>query len=225
MQELEARDVELKVAEAPPGVFQNPSLQRHYTLARQLADSMYGYLPSEKVQINFMTAPFIRHGIVCMMDVRVSRSLLSAEVISMRTIFFLTILAGCLYASDDESKTCSNATVKGQYGYTTTGTTPTGGLGAPIEQGMAVGVRNYDGQGNFTQVDTRKGSITGAVIDQPASGTYTINANCTGVMYLNVSGRPAPVELRLVVVNKGKEIRWILLDPAGPMVMGNAVQQ
>jgi hypothetical protein len=145
----------------------------------------------------------------------------------MRTLLLLTILGASLYAADDESnpKTCSNATVKGQYGYTITGTGPSGGPGAPLEQVIGVGVRRYDGHGAFTQVDSRKGSITGAVADQPASGTYTVNPDCTGKMFLSAVGQPVPAELRFVVVNKGKEIRWILLNPPGPVVVGNAVRQ
>ena len=143
----------------------------------------------------------------------------------MRTLLLLTILGEGLYAAHDESKSCSNATIKGSYGYLITGTSPSGGPGGPLEQAIGVGVRHYDGHGAFTQVDSRKGSISGTVVDQPASGTYTVNPDCTGVMFLSAVGQPFPAELRFVVVNKGKEIRWILLTPPGPMIVGNAVRQ
>ena len=97
----------------------------------------------------------------------------------MRTLLLMTILGSSLYAQ--ESRSCSNATVKGTYGYTVNGTRPAGLVpGAPLEQVMTVGVRNYDGQGNFTQIDTTKASMTAPTIDQRASGTYTINPTAPG---------------------------------------------
>ena len=129
----------------------------------------------------------------------------------MRTLLLLTILGTSLYAGE-----CNNATVKGIYGYTITGTTPVG-------QVIGVGARRYDGEGGFTQVDTVIGGITGTTVDFPASGTYTINPDCTGTMRLTGSGGVA--ELRLVVIKNGKEIRWIVLNPPGATVTGNAVRQ
>jgi hypothetical protein len=131
----------------------------------------------------------------------------------MRILFFLTMLGTALYA--EESRLCQADTVRGTYGYTISGTTPNG----PV---VGVGVRHYDGQGHFTQVDTVKGGITGTTVDTPASGTYTINPDCTGSMFLINAGGVA--ELRLVVVNDGKEVRWIVLTPAVGMIIGNAVR-
>ena len=113
---------------------------------------------------------------------------------------------------------CNNDTVRGVYGYTIAGTTPTG-------QVIGVGVRKYDGQGNFTQVDTVIGGIGGTTVDTPGSGTYTVNSDCTGTMFLSRLGAPGLAEVRFVVVNDGKEIRWIVLFPPGATVTGNAVRQ
>ena len=141
----------------------------------------------------------------------------------MRTLLVLTILGSSLYAQ--ESRFCSNATVKGTYGYTVNGTRPAGLVpGAPLEQVMTVGVRNYDGQGNFTQIDTTKASMTAPTIDQRASGTYTINPDCTGTAIITINGAPGP-EARFVVVNRGKEIHWIVLSPPFVMAAGGAVLQ
>jgi hypothetical protein len=73
-------------------------------------------------------------------------------------------------------------------------------------RGRGVGIRIFDGQGNFTQVDSIKGVNTPALIDQPASGTYKMNPGCTGTAFLTVPGAPGAAEFRFVVVNKGKEI-------------------
>jgi hypothetical protein len=64
------------------------------------------------------------------------------------------------------------------------------------------------------------------VIDEPAFGTYKINPDCTGTAFLTSPNAPAPAEFRLVVVKKGKEIYWILVNPpAGPAVLGHGIRQ
>jgi hypothetical protein len=97
--------------------------------------------------------------------------------------------------------------------------------GAPIVEGRGVGIRIFDGQGNFTQVDSIKGVNTPALIDQPASGTYRINPDCTGTAFLTVPGVPGTAEFRLVVVNNWKEIFFTLVSPVGPMTLTHAVRQ
>jgi archaellin len=86
-------------------------------------------------------------------------------------------------------KQCSEATVRGDYGIQIQGTRPApGGL---IESVIGVVLRNYDGHGSFSQVSNVKGSITGTVPDSQGSGTYEVNADCTGV----VRFQPAPRRL------------------------------
>jgi hypothetical protein len=75
---------------------------------------------------------------------------------------------------------CSEATLKGAYGVQVLGTRPVG-PGGPVESLIGVVIRVYDGQGQFTQVDNVKGSITGIVPDREGSGTYEVNVDCTGV--------------------------------------------
>jgi hypothetical protein len=75
----------------------------------------------------------------------------------MRTLLLLPIMVGALYA--DVTRTCSNATIQGTYGYFITGSSVAGGPG-PVAIAMGVGVRHYDGDGNFTQVDVVKTSVS-----------------------------------------------------------------
>jgi hypothetical protein len=141
----------------------------------------------------------------------------------MRTLLLLPIMVGALYA--DVTRTCSNATIQGTYGYFITGSSVAGGPG-PIEIAMGVGVRHYDGDGNFTQVDVVKRSVSGPLIDLPNAGTYIVNPDCTGSAYLGgAPGSPTTNETRFVVVNGGKEIYWIVLTPAFFMVSGHAILQ
>ena len=102
------------------------------------------------------------------------------------------------------------------------GTRPAGpppgpGLPPPIESVVGVVTRTYDGQGGFVQIDNIKGSITGIVPDRPGSGTYEVNANCSGVTRFE----PGPgilIEERLVIVDGGREVFSIVSSPALTMV-------
>lgn len=147
----------------------------------------------------------------------------------MRTCLFVTFLAGVLHAQGAarEGRICTDRTIQGSYGFTFTGTRPASPApGAPIVEGRGVGIRIFDGQGNFTEVASVKGVNTPASIEQPASGTYKINPDCTGTAFLTVPGMPGPAgEFRLVVVNKGKEIFFTLVNPVGPMTLTHAVRQ
>jgi hypothetical protein len=115
----------------------------------------------------------------------------------------------------DEGKSCSNQTLQGAYGFTIEGLL---GIPGPGIQVRGVVLQTYDGNGHITQVDH-------VVIDgtpppeawRPATGTYTVNADCTGMATINIpSSIPQPpLVVYFVVVNNGKEIRQV--------VEGNAV--
>ena len=142
----------------------------------------------------------------------------------MRICLFLTLLAGVVHAQGGRS--CNERTIQGSYGFTFIGARPASPApGAPIVEGRGVGIRIFDGQGNFTEVSSVKGVNTPALIDQPYSGTYKINPDCTGTAFLTVPGMPGAAEFRLVVVNKGKQIFFTLVNPIGPMTLTQAVRQ
>jgi hypothetical protein len=107
--------------------------------------------------------------------------------------------------------TCSNRTIQGTYGIQMQGTRPISG-GTDTEQVIGVVTRTYDGQGRFTQIDNVKGSVSGIVFDRPGSGTYVVNADCTGRTLF----QPAPgvsIEERMVIVDYGHEVRSITVSP------------
>lgn len=114
-------------------------------------------------------------------------------------------------------KNCSEATIRGNYGIQIQGTRPApGGL---TESVIGVVLRNYDGRGNISQIDNVKGSITGIVPDRQGFGTYEVSPDCTGIARF----QPGPgilLEERLVIVDDGREIRTMVLAPAGVMVTG-----
>ncbi len=117
-------------------------------------------------------------------------------------------------------KQCSETTVSGAYGIQIQGTRPA--PGGQIESVIGVVLRNYDGHGSFSQVSNVKGSITGTVPDSPSSGTYEVNADCTGVVRFQAPNGVV-VEERLVIVDNSREIRTAAMVPTAVVITG--VQQ
>ena len=105
---------------------------------------------------------------------------------------------------------CNERTLKGNYGVTLSGLRP--GAGGALEQFVGVSMQTYDGQGNFTQTDNTHGP-SGAATDQPGWGTYTVNPDCSGTKTLWLEGLPFPIENRIVILDKGDEIRIVVMSP------------
>jgi hypothetical protein len=114
----------------------------------------------------------------------------------------------------DRDKHCSNRTLHGNYGLTIEGLL---GIPGPGIQLRGVVLQGYDGDGHITQVDH-------VVIDgapppepwRPGSGTYSVNADCTGTATITIASSPAPpLVVYFVVTKEGREIRQV--------VEGNAI--
>jgi len=97
---------------------------------------------------------------------------------------------------DDDTRQCSNATLKGSFGYTGTGNIVSGPFAGPF---AAVGRNTFDGLGlvSYTQTASRNGVIFPNVTNVLP---YTVNADCTGSLG----------SLYLVVDDNGKEFRTIV---------------
>lgn len=124
--------------------------------------------------------------------------------------------------SDEQraGKLCDDKTIRGDYGIQMQGTRPTPPPNVVTESVVGVVLRNFDGYGNFTQVDNIKGSITGIVPDRLGDGTYEVNPDCTGKTYF----QPDPnnpnlvIEETFVIVDNGNEIQSIVQSPPPLMV-------
>lgn len=129
------------------------------------------------------------------------------------TILGLLLAATSLWAQDF----CSNATLRGDYGFTVSGMRPSG-PGGPVETIVGVALTTFDGNGNLTQVDNIHGSLSGfPAPDRAGTGKYFLNSDCTGTMTLDNAGAP-PLTLRIVVVDNGNEVRTAVVSPLAVMV-------
>ncbi len=106
---------------------------------------------------------------------------------------------------------CSNRTVRGDYGATIEGFVV--GAGIPIR---GVTMVHFDGEGHLTQVDH---VVTNGLqpLEEwtPGSGTYSVNPDCTGRAVIHTpSSFTGVINLHFVVVKQGREIRQVVDENA-----------
>jgi len=141
----------------------------------------------------------------------VSRILMAAILIMIASF----VLAGGPAVAQSDTphsgdRHCSDRTLSGDYGFAVEGLLlPAPGVSIP---GRGVTMTHFDGEGNFTQVDSLIIGGTPVSDWSPVTGTYHVNANCTGTMNLLPSGGGF-VNLRFVVVRRGKEIHTVVWPP------------
>jgi len=119
----------------------------------------------------------------------------------MRPFFVGLLLVQGLVLADDDRRACSASTLKGDYGLIVTGTRT---LGPVTENFVTISLVTFDGKGGFTAEGVSHGSTTG-VRRGPATGTYTVNANCTGSWTTNIPNVP-PLPAEIVIVDRGREV-------------------
>ena len=115
---------------------------------------------------------------------------------------------------------CDNRTLAGDWGVSVSGVRAAG-PGA-TESFIGVAVRTYDGYGSFTEAANSHGQLSGATTPQIA-GTYQVNPDCTGRAQFVPPGAPIVVESAFVIVDRGAEVREIVLSPQPNLV--TAVQR
>lgn len=121
------------------------------------------------------------------------------------------ILAGMLSPAAIQAQTaaCDAASLKGAYGYRLSGF-------VYDQQGYtyylgAVGRLTGDGAGAITGSQTF--SFDGTILKQQLTGTYTVNADCTGSLTLT-SEKTGSMHFDFVIVNSGQEIELVQADEA-----------
>ena len=104
-----------------------------------------------------------------------------------------------------QARECSNASIKGTYGFSCEGTIV--GVG-PL---AAIGVFTADGKGNGSEVETLSvnGEISRGVV---RTDTYTVEADCTG-SFVSTGPDGSVIHNDFVVADNEKEIRLIATEP------------
>ncbi len=127
--------------------------------------------------------------------------------------FAVTVVAalalGIAPKAHADDKGCSDATLKGTFAYTNTGfITAPPDLAGPF---AGVGTQTFDGEGGTTATATV--SQNGNILPVTITGSYTVNADCTGTFTLQVSPVGVTSHVFFVISNNGAEFRAINTDP------------
>jgi len=132
----------------------------------------------------------------------------------------LLVLAMCWVTSAyaEDAAECSNSSLKGDYAYT--------GWGELVGVGplSSIGKLDFDGNGNITGALVH-GVVNG--IQPPAdfstgTGSYVVNADCTGRIHIVQNSGP-PLDILIIVARKGHEIRGVNATP-GVNIVSNFVK-
>ena len=137
------------------------------------------------------------------------RSTIAAKTFTIAAITALALGLAPTAKADD--KGCSNATLRGTFAYTSTGTiTSPPSIAGPVAE---VGTQTFDGKGNTTAT-----AWLAEVGQLSITGTYTVNPDCTGTFTLQVTFPPStgvgvvPVDVFFVIDNGGDEFQAIETD-------------
>jgi hypothetical protein len=123
---------------------------------------------------------------------------------------FFVLAAGVAFvlaiapAAKAHAKPCTNATLQGTYSDSDTGTI----IGAGPFAG--VNLDRFDGKGNLTVSGIS--SVNGNVSAGAASGTYTVNSDCTGT-YTVSDEYGHTFDAFFVIDQGGNELQIIITDP------------
>jgi hypothetical protein len=107
---------------------------------------------------------------------------------------------------------CSDAMLKGKYGFTITGLRPAG-RGLPQVALVGTALTTFHGDGTFDQFDNLNVNSPEVTYqpDRPGTGTYSLNPDCSGTMSLTAGG--VTLQLSITVVDHGREVRTAVITP------------
>lgn len=118
-------------------------------------------------------------------------------------------ILGKVYAHEG----CNVRTLRGGYGAATDGLITAGGsppVGTSATIPIAVMSRQtFDGAGNFSASNTS--NLGGLVFTATGSGTYTLNADCTGTITVNLTNGET-IHSSFVIVDGGRQVLSVSTD-------------
>ncbi len=112
----------------------------------------------------------------------------------------LALVPGAMAAE----RPCSNATLNGAFADRDTG------LIAGLGQFVGANLEKFDGHGNMSSTGTV--SLNGDIVQATATGTYTVNADCTGTYTLQNS-LGLTIHAFFVIADGGDELEVVITDP------------
>ena len=148
-------------------------------------------------------------------SIRCAAGLTTATALALALM--LSSAPGVGAEQDSRGRACSENTLRGDYGLVSTGTR---GLGpGASESFVTLSLVTYDGPGTITATGVSHGTTTG-VRSLPVTGTYFVNADCTGGETTIIPGLP-PLEDSFVLVDEGREVRTVVVSPATTVATAN----
>ena len=150
-----------------------------------------------------------------------------------RALLMIAIAAGPVWCAGTAhaGRKCSDETLKGTYGFRVSGEILAGTLSRPTSTVAVfrdgVALTNFDGQGGLTQQDFVLGNgvpnsgPTETGFQDMETGTYKVNANCTGTFTINFAAPPgdttgAVIVTMFVLTNNGRTIHTIVSSLTPP---------
>ena len=131
----------------------------------------------------------------------------TALVAVFGTVFALGIVPE---ARADDHRGCSDASLQGSFGFTSTGTLLA--LPPPLAgQFGEIGRQTFDGRSNTDGTATL--SANGNIVRVTFQGTYQVNSDCTGSMTLYVLPIGTTANFDFVIDDDGAELRVIVVEP------------
>ena len=135
--------------------------------------------------------------------------------------------------------TCSNSTLTGNYASTVSGQLFHADGTVETRQGLVMA--HFDGHGNFTQTDFVLNTLNGQTSPTPGpvdlqtgfqnheSGTYHVNADCTGSLEIHFAPPPVPgatgavIKVFLVIGSQGNALRTVVISVTPPSIIPNDI--
>ncbi len=138
------------------------------------------------------------------------RVLLRCQVAWLLAVPMLYAQSAIAQEESDMLKGCSNATLRGSFGYTSTGTLLLAFVSPPYAGPFAeVGRQTFDGKGKTSATGTL--SANGNIFSKVTfEGTYAVNPDCTGSMTISSSLGVSHADF--VIDDDGTELRAIFTD-------------
>jgi hypothetical protein len=146
----------------------------------------------------------------------------------MMTAVLLIGLALWLPALRSRWVAAQSVGLTGSYGFTATASY----TGASNSGTLAVvGVMTFDGTGNlagnetFVQPDPSPNATTVQTGPVQFTGTYTVNADRTGSLRINLNGQDAPIPVAFVITDGGSNLMFVQTGGGNNLLTGTARKQ